>query len=238
MPMIRSTKMTRSATPFCLMCFSTFLSFHDRAACTFWWCVLYFAPSVLRPTSFTHRPSSQATPLKWETLDYRCKRDESMKEGGGNGVSECKGEMRSEHKEKKRCHPVQPSKKMDSNGESIECKGKQSPSKTKVRGREDVINKKSLFHPFFAFLHFLWPYSSIHSILLWFRWSSSSNLTLFCLLFRRHPTRAIVICCCCCIFEREIKSWLIALGILLHLWWAKANRTTNTNAKGHTKEEN
>lgn len=69
--------------------------------------------------------------------------------GERNGASECEGEMRSEHKEKKNVVAVQPSEK---NG--LERKKYRMQGKTKSIGEDeserktDVINKQSPLHPF------------------------------------------------------------------------------------------
>lgn len=154
---------------------------------------------------FFHHPSRQATPLKWETLDYQRKRDESENEKGMGWMNV---RVRWEMSTKKK------------NG--LEWKKYRMQGKTESFGEHKIEGKRRCYQqtePFsirsFASRHFLWPYPSIHPILLW---SSSSSLTLFYFSFRRYPTRAIVMFWCCYDSEREIMSWLIALGFLQHLF--------------------
>ena len=78
-----------------------------------------------------------------------------MKEGERDGVGEYEGEMRSEHKEKKRCRRPTVPKKMDSDGKSIECKGKQSPLEKMKVGKGRCYQRTEPFPsiplPLFAF---------------------------------------------------------------------------------------
>lgn len=101
----------------------------------------------------------------------------------------------------------------------------------KVGERTMLSATRALFIRSFTSLLFLWPYPSIHSILVDFFDQDQAVYHSFW----RHSTGTTAMFCCC-IFDREIERCLIALGFLQRLLVSKGKQITNTKSKGQTKK--